>query len=62
MVLELVVCGRDETRKQGEEKSRKKTSGGHLSNKRLKIYNTGQPVNEQKTRKLKSESGEDSNS
>ena len=50
---------RDEER--GEEKSREnKTSGGHLVDKRLKIYNAGQPVDEQTTRKLKSSSVEES--
>ena len=41
----------------GEDKSQRKISG-ELENERLKIYNTGQPVDEQKTRKLETSSVE----
>ena len=58
--MELVACGRDETRKRGKRRAGRKTSGGHLVNKRHKIYNTGQPVDGQKTRKLESSAVEES--
>ena len=57
LVSELVVCGRDETRKGGKRRAGRTR---HLVDKRLKIYYAGQPVDEQTTRKLKSSSVEES--
>ena len=52
----------EETRREkgGREEPKNKTSGGHLVDKRLKIYYAGQTVDEQTTRKLKSNSVEES--
>ena len=57
LVSELVACGRDETRKRGRDEPEQR----HLVDKRHKIYNTGQPLDVQKKRKLKSSAIEGSN-
>ena len=36
-----------------KERGKRRAGGKHLVDKRQKIYNAGQPVDEQKTRKLK---------
>ena len=44
-----------------KERGKRRARGKRLVDKRQKIYNTGQPVDEQKTRKLKTSSVEASN-
>ena len=57
LVSELKACGRVGTRTGGREEPEEK----HLVDKRQNIYNTGLPLDEHKTRKLKISPVEESN-
>ena len=46
---------------QDKERGKRRAGGKHLVDKRQKIYNAGQPLDEQKTRKLEASSVEASN-